>query len=344
MSGKLGENARSPAVIRVIVVKGCSWSTRWMSLLKRAGAFGLAVSWAWSRWRWRVGLNSWWSGSRRRFRRRIPSGSRAGPGGCIGRCRACGRGLRGAACHAGGFVVGGQLELLAVEGVDFRADGLVFVGDDAVGDAGVDEGHFHGAVAEQGGDRLQPHAPVDGLGGQGVAELVGVDADAAAAADAADDAADLVAVQRAAVIGDQAPVAADVIGVGGGPGGEERDELGVQRDIAVVAELAERDAQPVACPMSTTASASRSASSPARMPVRASSSMTRRSRGSGQARAAAMSWAASRSSRNLGSGSGRGGMSPPKTGLRAGASGQSHSMIRSKNTRSIRSRWPIGVS
>ena len=49
-------------------------------------------------------------------------------------------------CHAGGFVVGGQLELLAVEGVDFLADGLVLVGHDAVSDAGVDQGHLHGAV------------------------------------------------------------------------------------------------------------------------------------------------------------------------------------------------------
>ena len=49
-------------------------------------------------------------------------------------------------CHAGGFVVGGQLELLSVEGVDFLADGLVLAGHDAVSDAGVDQGHLHGAV------------------------------------------------------------------------------------------------------------------------------------------------------------------------------------------------------
>ena len=101
-------------------------------------------------------------------------------------------------------------------------------------------------MAEERGDGLQPHAPVDGLGGQGVAQLVGVDADAAAAADTAGDTADLVAVDRAAVIGGQAPAGADVIGVGGGPGGEERDQFGVQGHVAVVAELAERDAQPVA--------------------------------------------------------------------------------------------------
>jgi hypothetical protein len=48
--------------------------------------------------------------------------------------------------------------------------------------------------------------------------------------------------------------------------------------------------------------------------------------------------AASRSSRNLGSGSGFLGMSQAMTGLRGGASGQSHSMIRSKNARTVRIR------
>src|SRR5258707_909154 len=65
------------------------------------------------------------------------------------------------------------------------------------------------------------------------------------AADAGDDAADEVPVQRAAVVGDQALVAADVLEVGRGPGGEQLDELGVQRDVAVIAELAQRDPQPV---------------------------------------------------------------------------------------------------
>jgi hypothetical protein len=74
------------------------------------------------------------------------------------------------------------------------------------------------------------------------------------------------------------------------------------------------------------------------MPVRASSSTTSRSRRSALARAAAISLAASRSSRNFGSGSGFFGMSPAMTGLRGGASGQSHSMIRSKNARTVRTR------
>src|SRR6266513_3050186 len=95
--------------------------------------------------------------------------------------------------------------------------------------------------------------------------------------------------------------------------------------------------------MRTTAPASRSASSPARMPVRASSSITSRSRGSGQARAAAMSLAASRSPGNFGSGSGFLGMSPPRTGLRGGASGQSHSMIRSGERAQGPQPLPVGV-
>src|SRR6185437_16230333 len=57
--------------------------------------------------------------------------------------------------------------------------------------------------------------------------------------------ADDVPVQRAAVVGDQALVPADVLEVGGGPGGEQLDQLGVQRDVPVVAEFAQRDPQPV---------------------------------------------------------------------------------------------------
>ena len=62
-----------------------------------------------------------------------------------------------------------------VEGVELvRRPGCVFVGHDPVGDAGVGQGHLHGAVPEEGGDGFEAHAAVDGLGGEGVAELVGV--------------------------------------------------------------------------------------------------------------------------------------------------------------------------
>ena len=42
------------------------------------------------------------------------------------------------------------------------------------------------------------------------------------------------------------PERSDVFCVGGGPVGEQFDEVGVERDHAVVAELADRDAEPVA--------------------------------------------------------------------------------------------------
>ena len=71
-------------------------------------------------------------------------------------------------------------------------------------------------------------------------------------------------------------------------------------------------------------------------------STTSRSR-SLAARAAAMTLAAT-IVEELGSGSGRGGMSPSMIGLRIGASGQSHSMIRSKNMRSSRSRWRVALA
>src|SRR5262249_46011850 len=47
---------------------------------------------------------------------------------------------------------------------------------------------------------------------------------------------DEVAVQHAAVVGDQPLVRADVLEVRGGPGGEQPDELRVQRHVAVVTE------------------------------------------------------------------------------------------------------------
>jgi hypothetical protein len=85
----------------------------------------------------------------------------------------------------------------------------------------------------------------------------------------------------------------------------------------------------------TTASASRVHSSPTRIPVRANNSTTRRVNGRVSARAARMNAAKVGSSKNLGSASSRLGMSPAKTSWRGGESSQSHSMIRSKNIRSI---------
>ena len=97
--------------------------------------------------------------------------------------------------------VGGQHGVLAVEGLDFLGDGEVLIGDGAAGDLGVAQGHVQAAVAEHRGDRLQAHAAVDGLGGQGVPELVGVDVgQPGGGAGLVDIAGDGVPVRRAAVL------------------------------------------------------------------------------------------------------------------------------------------------
>ena len=49
---------------------------------------------------------------------------------------------------AGGLVVGGQFGWLAVKGVDLFGDGGVFVGDDPVGDARIDQRHLHLAMVD----------------------------------------------------------------------------------------------------------------------------------------------------------------------------------------------------
>jgi hypothetical protein len=79
--------------------------------------------------------------------------------------------------HRCGFVGGRQDRglLLLVEGLDLLRDGEVLVCNGFVGDPGVDQGHGHRLVPEQRGDRLEGHAAVDGLGREGVPELVGVD-------------------------------------------------------------------------------------------------------------------------------------------------------------------------
>jgi hypothetical protein len=90
-------------------------------------------------------------------------------------------------------------------------------------------------------------APVDGLGGEGVSQAVGVHVvDAGDGADAGDDAVHGAAIDRVVVIGEEPAAPADVLCVGGGPLCEQVDDFGVEGDHAVVAELADWDAQPVA--------------------------------------------------------------------------------------------------
>jgi hypothetical protein len=69
--------------------------------------------------------------------------------------------------------------------------------------------------------------------------------DAGETADPVDDPADRVPVELSAVISNESPVGADVLEVARRAGGEELDQLRVQRHVAVVTQLAQRDAQPV---------------------------------------------------------------------------------------------------
>jgi hypothetical protein len=125
-------------------------------------------------------------------------------------------------------------------------DGLghseVLIGDGSIGDAGVGEGHAHGPVAEQRCDGFEAHPPVDGLGRQGVAQLVWVDVtDAGALGDGDDVAVHGAAVEGLAVIAFDEPP---------GPGrrtdrqplGDELDQDRVQGHVAVVVEFADGDA------------------------------------------------------------------------------------------------------
>jgi hypothetical protein len=83
-------------------------------------------------------------------------------------------------------------------------------------------------VTEQRGDGFEAHPSVDGLGGQGVSELVGVDGpDPGVDADAGDDAVHGPPVDRDVAVSEEPSLRPDVIGVGGGPAGEEGEEVEV---------------------------------------------------------------------------------------------------------------------
>lgn len=97
-------------------------------------------------------------------------------------------------------------------------------------------------MAEERSDGLEAHAAVDGLGGEGVAELVGVDvSDAGAGGGGGDVAVDGAPVEWLAVVAfDESP------GSGRSASGavvvDELDDVGQQRHVAVVVELADWDA------------------------------------------------------------------------------------------------------
>ena len=147
--------------------------------------------------------------------------------------------------HLGALGAGGQVLRGVVEGLDLLRHREVFLGHGAVGDAGIHHGHPHRSMAEKGGYRLEAHAPVDGLGGQRVPEPVRADvADPGGAGGLGDGPVDAALPDALAVLGEQVR-GAQAGGPCGEPGVEEVFELGVQRDVAVGAELAERHVEPV---------------------------------------------------------------------------------------------------
>ena len=139
--------------------------------------------------------------------------------------------------------VPGNAPAVLVEGVDLGGDGLVLVSDHAVGHARLG----HRSMEDDRAMRQWPesHAPVDGLGGQGVAELVRMDrADAGLLRCGGHDAMHRAPTHGRVLVGHQALLGPDVLAVGRRPGGQELDQVWVQRDEAVVAQLADGDAQP----------------------------------------------------------------------------------------------------
>src|ERR1039458_1674712 len=71
-------------------------------------------------------------------------------------------GLLAEPCHGRCLEGSGEFRHLAIESIDLAADGFVLIGHGAVGDLRVDEGHLHRTVTEKSGNRLEPHASVDG--------------------------------------------------------------------------------------------------------------------------------------------------------------------------------------
>ena len=71
-----------------------------------------------------------------------------------------GIGILAEGAHVGAFGVGGQCRG-GVEGLDSVGDVEVFVRDCPVCTLGVGEGHRHGLVSEERGDRVDAHPAVD---------------------------------------------------------------------------------------------------------------------------------------------------------------------------------------
>jgi integrase len=147
--------------------------------------------------------------------------------------------------HLGALGAGGQVLRGVVEGLDLLRHREVLLGHGAVGDAGIHHGHPHRSMSQKGGYRLEAHAPVDRLGGQRVPEPVRADvADPGGLGSFGDGPVDATLANALAVL-DEEVRGAQAGGPCGEPAVQEVLELGVQRDIAVGAQLAERHVQPV---------------------------------------------------------------------------------------------------
>ena len=130
--------------------------------------------------------------------------------------------------------------------IDFGGDIEVFVGDGAIGDPGIDQCHLKVLVTQQGGDGFESHPPVDRLGGEGMAQLVRVDmTDPGTVGDTANHPGKPVPIHRRHLVGEEPTRPSNMVGVVGLPFGDELNEFGMQRDIAVVAEFPDRDMEPV---------------------------------------------------------------------------------------------------
>lgn len=140
--------------------------------------------------------------------------------------------------------VGSQSWGVVVEGINLVGDFVVGVSNGPVSNPGVDQGHAQRLVAQEGCDCFEAHAPVDGLGSKGVTQLVWMHmTNAGSLGYPADDAGDLVPVQRFTVSDDQPVDAVITVRL---VAGNEFDELWVEGDVAVVVELPDRDTKPVA--------------------------------------------------------------------------------------------------
>ena len=147
--------------------------------------------------------------------------------------------------HLGTFGVGGQLSWGVVECFDFLRHREVLVGHGPVGDPGIDHGHSHRSMSEKGGDCLERHAPVDGLGGQRMPELVRGDVSDSRRSGYLGDGPVDPALGDPPTAVDEQVVAAQARGPAGDPVVEQVFELRVQGDVAVGAQLADRHVQPV---------------------------------------------------------------------------------------------------